>query len=377
MPSGGGRLHPLFSDGMQQRLRWSTLRPEIDQARQNDTRVQKDAHGQRFRSSSTRPATSTGGRSSRGTVGRATSRRPTLISRGPAATRSMRIPNSSVVISISDPAARPTRSRIPAGMTTRPALSMVVRMPLSYPPKPTAPLWCARSGRCGATAYEKARIAPAIRRRLVLFFAVRGEDVEVHRRAEPGWMDLILGHAGENELIDVRARHIEMQCWTARVEPRGGGGDEKPAVDQVTFVPGCGEGVHEVRSRLRSSTRRCSARSPRPDPRAACRTRVQEPRPRRPPLARRCRANRHAQQRRHHAPDQPSAAEHSRPRGPRQPRRVSPTSITSASGRPSGARAPLRTTITPRPCTCVTRATSRAPTASARARRCAGDDNSS
>ena len=60
-------------------------------------------------------------------------------------------------------------------------------------------------------------------------------------------MDLVLGHARENELIDVRARHIEMQCRpllrTARWRHRG-----KPPIDQVTFVPGCGEGIHEVRS---------------------------------------------------------------------------------------------------------------------------------
>ena len=65
-------------------------------------------------------------------LGLATSRRPTLISFGPAATRSSRTAPSSSQTSISTPGASPARSRIAAGMTSRPALSMVVRMALDY-----------------------------------------------------------------------------------------------------------------------------------------------------------------------------------------------------------------------------------------------------
>ena len=81
-----------------------------------------------FRSSSTRVAMSIAGRSSRDTVGRATSRRPTLTRRGPAATRSMRIPTSSAVISTSEPAVRPARSRIPAGTARQPSAASSFRL---------------------------------------------------------------------------------------------------------------------------------------------------------------------------------------------------------------------------------------------------------
>ena len=78
------------------------------------------------------------GRSSGATAGRATSRRPIFISFGLAATRSSRIPSSSVVISSSEPGERPARSLICAGITTRPALSMVVRISLLYDPNLTS-----------------------------------------------------------------------------------------------------------------------------------------------------------------------------------------------------------------------------------------------
>ena len=66
------------------------------------------------------------------TVGRATKRLPIRTSRGPGATRSRRTPVSSSVISSSVPGTSAARSRIPAGITTRPALSMVLRMALEY-----------------------------------------------------------------------------------------------------------------------------------------------------------------------------------------------------------------------------------------------------
>jgi hypothetical protein len=51
---------------------------------------------------------------------------------GPVATRSRRIPSSSVVTSSSAPGERPALSRIAAGITTRPTLSIVVRMASTY-----------------------------------------------------------------------------------------------------------------------------------------------------------------------------------------------------------------------------------------------------
>ena len=50
------------------------------------------------------------------------------VNRGADATRSIRIPRSSCVTSSSAPGENPARSRSEAGITTRPALSMVVLM---------------------------------------------------------------------------------------------------------------------------------------------------------------------------------------------------------------------------------------------------------
>ena len=138
MPRRRGALDAFLSDRVHQRLRGRTLRSEIDEPREDHARVEEDDHGQRFRSSSINAAMSTEGRSLAATVGLATRRRPTFTSRGPAAVRVSRMPSSSSVISSSEPGARPARSRRAAGMTTRPALSMVVRMVSVY----HAWFWC-------------------------------------------------------------------------------------------------------------------------------------------------------------------------------------------------------------------------------------------
>ena len=134
MPRSGDPFEALLGDRMHERLGGGTLRPEVDKSCEEHARIEEDAHGQRLRSSSINAATSTFGRSPAPTVGRATRRRPTFTRRGRAAVRVRRRPNSSSVISSSDPGARPARSRSAAGITTRPALSMVVRMALQYHP---------------------------------------------------------------------------------------------------------------------------------------------------------------------------------------------------------------------------------------------------
>ena len=131
MPRRRGRLDRLFRNRVHDRLGWRALRPKIQNASQEHTRVEK-GYGHRFRSSSTSAAMSTPVRASLGTVGRATVRRPTFTRRGPGATRCRRIPNSSAETSSSAPALNPILSRTAAGITTRPALSMVVRMVIEY-----------------------------------------------------------------------------------------------------------------------------------------------------------------------------------------------------------------------------------------------------
>src|SRR5712692_4021702 len=132
VPGGAAAGDLLFGDGMQKRLGRCALRTKVDEAGQQDARVEKDTYGHRLRSSSMSAATSTTGRACEAAVGRATVRRPTFTRRGPGATRCKRIPESSRVMSSSEPATSPARSRIDAGITTRPALSMDVFMPLVY-----------------------------------------------------------------------------------------------------------------------------------------------------------------------------------------------------------------------------------------------------
>ncbi len=86
MPRRRWRQHRLLRHGVHDRLRGSALRPEVDEAGEEYARVEEHVlldYGHRFRSSSTSAATSSAGRASAPTVGRATSRRPTFISRGP------------------------------------------------------------------------------------------------------------------------------------------------------------------------------------------------------------------------------------------------------------------------------------------------------
>ena len=93
VPRRRGIRHLLLGDGVHQRLRRRALRAEVDEPGEDDARVEEDAHGQRLRSSSTSVAMSSADAHHATTVGRATSRRPTFTSFGPAATRSSRTPS--------------------------------------------------------------------------------------------------------------------------------------------------------------------------------------------------------------------------------------------------------------------------------------------
>ena len=79
MPGGADGGEGLLGDAVHQRLRRGALRTEVDETSQQNARVEEDRQGHRLRSSSMSAATSTCRRASLGTVGRATSRRPTLI----------------------------------------------------------------------------------------------------------------------------------------------------------------------------------------------------------------------------------------------------------------------------------------------------------
>ena len=92
---------------VQHLLRGRALRAEVHQTGQQHAGVQEHAHGHLLRSSSMSAATSTAGRLSAPAVGRATSRFPTLTSRGPSATRSSLTPVSSSEISITVPGIEP------------------------------------------------------------------------------------------------------------------------------------------------------------------------------------------------------------------------------------------------------------------------------
>ena len=108
------RLKRLLGDRVKDRLGRRTLRPGVDETGEQDTGVKEDAHGHRLRSSSTSAAISTDGRASTAAVGLATSRLPTLTSRGRGATRSSRTPKSSTVISRTVPGGK-TRTIPDAG----------------------------------------------------------------------------------------------------------------------------------------------------------------------------------------------------------------------------------------------------------------------
>ena len=79
----------------------------------------------------------------------------------------------------------------------------------------------------------------------VLFLAIRGEHIQVHRRAERRRVDLILGHTRENQLVDVGAGDVEGQPRPV-LRSAGRGWRQEPAVDEVALVAGGGECVHEV-----------------------------------------------------------------------------------------------------------------------------------
>ncbi len=121
-------------NSIHQLLRKFRCLPQFDETCQEDTGIEKGLshQGHLSRSSLMRNEISMGARCSGGTVGRATSLLflRTILGRGTA--RTSRIDKSRTSTSNSIPALRPIRERIGAGITTRPALSIVVFMVLIY-----------------------------------------------------------------------------------------------------------------------------------------------------------------------------------------------------------------------------------------------------
>ena len=136
----------------------------------------------------------------------------------------MRIPNSSAVISISDPAveadaiANPRRNDHASCLINGSSHAIII------PSEAHFAALLRSIGKVQGYRLRPARIAPAILD--ALSFSLRYEVstsrcIAVH---SPEAMDLILGHAGKNELIDVRAGDVETQCWAVLLDPRAGGG---------------------------------------------------------------------------------------------------------------------------------------------------------
>ena len=134
MPGGQCSRDPSSSDSLEDLAGCLTLFSQVDQATQEDRRVHEERlhQGQRSLSSSMRRTTSISGTLALGTVGTATSSLPRRTSFGPETARAMRTAPSSYATSISVPGFKPAISRIWEGITTRPALSMVVFMPSTY-----------------------------------------------------------------------------------------------------------------------------------------------------------------------------------------------------------------------------------------------------
>src|SRR5207247_7478132 len=135
-PRGVRPRTPPRGHGRHQALGCGRDGPDLDHPREQDAGVEESAahHGERLRSSSTSAARSTSGSFRADTVGRATHRRPTRTNRGPGTLRTSRTETSSAITSSWVPGRSRYRSRMAAGITTRPALSMVVFMALRYHP---------------------------------------------------------------------------------------------------------------------------------------------------------------------------------------------------------------------------------------------------
>src|SRR6266850_5756552 len=72
--------------------------------------------------------------------------------------------------------------------------------------------------------------------------AIRRQDVEVHHGAESAGVDILLAHAGEDQLIAIRAADVEAHLPIA--------GRQEPSVDQGSLVARRGECVDEIRPNL-------------------------------------------------------------------------------------------------------------------------------
>src|SRR5436309_13762398 len=134
VPGGYRGLNSAVRDRIHQQQGVVRAAAKIYDSGNKDTGVEEGAPqpGHRSRSSSINRATSISVRSPSAACGRATRRLPRRTSWGPATARTSRMEKPSIIISSSAPAVRPSRFRTSAGMTTRPALSMVVVMGVAY-----------------------------------------------------------------------------------------------------------------------------------------------------------------------------------------------------------------------------------------------------
>ena len=153
VPRRRGFGDALLGDRVEERLRGRALRPEVDEARP----AARWCRGRRSRPAVPLVLDQRLDVDRRAAVGAAPwAARPAAVRPGRAAGPARRAragcPSSSSVISSSEPGDSPARSRIAAGITTRPALSMVVRIPLRYHARwvGTVP----KRGECAVTGHD-------------------------------------------------------------------------------------------------------------------------------------------------------------------------------------------------------------------------------
>src|SRR5688572_10199200 len=109
---------------------------------------------------------------------------------------------------------------------------------------------CALRGLCASADHTGNPSGP------LLFCAIRGQDIEMHGRAQTGGVNVAFGNAGEHELIAAGSYQIEPQPWLFPAGHRGGKRSArwrwrvKPAIDQVSRVTRRRKRVDQLSSHL-------------------------------------------------------------------------------------------------------------------------------
>src|ERR1700730_13982062 len=134
VPSGQRTLDSAVGDRIHEQLGVTRARAQLNHSGDEDAGVEEDAPqaGHRSLSSSISLATSISVRFASAARGRATRRPPRSNNSGPATARLQRTAKPSISRLSSVPGVRPRRLRTSAGITTRPALSMVAIMGEAY-----------------------------------------------------------------------------------------------------------------------------------------------------------------------------------------------------------------------------------------------------